>query len=127
MVYPVAAQMVGQFDDCGGVFAFASGLFYRGLSPAQAIELVYRDFAFDDHADIRIYWVFADLRATQLLGRATVACNLAEAVPLVGSHIGYFLRGGPEIGENTLTRFFMLHIGVLPTVMFFLLGPSRFF
>lgn len=57
---------------------------------------------------------------------ATVACNLAEAVPLVGSHIGYFLRGGPEIGENTLTRFFMLHIGVLPTVMFFLLGLHVF-
>ncbi len=57
---------------------------------------------------------------------ATVACNLAEAVPLVGAHIGHFLRGGPEIGENTLTRFFMLHIGVLPTAMFFFLGLHIF-
>ena len=57
---------------------------------------------------------------------ATVACNLAEAVPLVGPHIGYFLRGGPQIGENTLTRFFILHIGVLPTVMFLLLGLHVF-
>ena len=47
---------------------------------------------------------------------ATVACNLAAAVPLVGPWVGYFLRGGAEIGENTLTRFFILHIGVLPTV-----------
>ncbi len=53
---------------------------------------------------------------------ATVAANLAEATPLVGSWLGYFLRGGPTIGENTLTRFFVLHIGVLPTVAFILIG-----
>ena len=53
---------------------------------------------------------------------ATVAANLAEAVPLVGPYIGHFLRGGPEVGENTLTRFFILHIGVLPTVAFLLIG-----
>lgn len=53
---------------------------------------------------------------------ATVATNLAEAVPLIGPYLGYFLRGGPEISENTLTRFFILHIGILPTVAFLLLG-----
>ena len=41
---------------------------------------------------------------------ATVATNLAEAVPFVGPFIAHFLRGGPEVGENTLTRFFILHI-----------------
>ncbi len=53
---------------------------------------------------------------------ATVACNLAEAIPLIGSTVAYFLRGGPVVGENTLTRFYILHIGVLPTVMFILLA-----
>lgn len=53
---------------------------------------------------------------------ATVATNLAEAVPLIGAWIAYFLRGGPEVGENTLTRFFVLHIGVLPTVAFILIA-----
>jgi ubiquinol-cytochrome c reductase cytochrome b subunit/cytochrome b6 len=53
---------------------------------------------------------------------ATVATNLADAVPLVGPWIAFFLRGGPEIGENTLTRFFILHIGVLPTVAFVLIA-----
>lgn len=53
---------------------------------------------------------------------ATVASNLAEAVPLVGHWLGYFLRGGPEVGENTLTRFFILHIGVLPTLAFLLIS-----
>jgi quinol-cytochrome oxidoreductase complex cytochrome b subunit len=53
---------------------------------------------------------------------ATVACNLAEAVPVVGPYISYFLRGGPEVGENTLTRFFILHIGALPTAAFVLVA-----
>lgn len=53
---------------------------------------------------------------------ATVACNLAEAIPVIGPTVAYFLRGGPTVGENTLTRFFILHIGVLPTVIFILLA-----
>jgi len=53
---------------------------------------------------------------------ATVATNLTEAVPIVGHTLAYFLRGGPVIGDNTLTRFFMLHIGVLPTLAFILIG-----
>lgn len=53
---------------------------------------------------------------------ATVACNLAEAVPIIGPTIGYFLRGGPEIGPATLTRFYVLHIGFLPTVAVILIG-----
>lgn len=53
---------------------------------------------------------------------ATVATNLAEAVPLVGGWLGYFMRGGPEVGEETLTRFFILHIGILPTAILALLA-----
>ncbi len=53
---------------------------------------------------------------------ATVAANIAEAVPVIGGWLGYFLRGGPEVGPNTLTRFFILHIGVLPTVAFVLIA-----
>jgi quinol-cytochrome oxidoreductase complex cytochrome b subunit len=52
---------------------------------------------------------------------ATVASNLMEAVPLIGPYLAYFMRGGPEVGEQTLTRFFILHIGVLPTVVVILL------
>jgi len=53
---------------------------------------------------------------------ATVACNLAEAIPLIGSHASYFLRGGAEIGPNTLTRFYILHVGVLPVLSILLLS-----
>ena len=53
---------------------------------------------------------------------ATVATNLAEAVPLAGPWMAHFLRGGAEVGGATLTRFYILHIGVLPTVAFALLA-----
>ncbi len=53
---------------------------------------------------------------------ATVAGNLTEAAPLVGPALARFIRGGEEISANTLTRFHVLHIGVLPTIMFVLLA-----
>ena len=52
----------------------------------------------------------------------TVAGNITEAVPLIGPALADFIRGGPKVGEATLTRMFVFHIGVLPTVMFLLLG-----
>jgi len=57
---------------------------------------------------------------------SVVGTNIAEATPLVGPYIARFLRGGDEIGPNTLTRFFVLHIGVLPTVIVLLLGLHIF-
>ncbi len=51
----------------------------------------------------------------------TVAGNLTEAVPLIGAQLSRLLRGGEVIGDNTLTRFFILHIGILPTVITLLL------
>ena len=46
---------------------------------------------------------------------ATVAGNMMEAVPWVGEYLARMLRGGETVGDNTLTRFYILHIGVLPT------------
>ena len=40
---------------------------------------------------------------------------------MIGDTLGSFIRGGAEVGPNTLTRFFVLHIGVLPTAMVLLL------
>ena len=52
----------------------------------------------------------------------TVAANLVQALPLAGPAAAHLLRGGEEVGANTLTRLFILHIGVLPTAAFLLLG-----
>ena len=53
---------------------------------------------------------------------ATVAGNLTEAVPVAGPYLARLLRGGEMVGDNTLTRFFILHIGILPALMTALLG-----
>ena len=53
---------------------------------------------------------------------SVVGTNIAEATPVIGKWIADFMRGGPEVGANTLTRFYVLHIGVLPTLMFMLLA-----
>lgn len=53
---------------------------------------------------------------------AVVGTNIAEATPFIGEMLANFIRGGEEVGDNTLTRFFVLHIGVLPTVMVLLLA-----
>lgn len=53
---------------------------------------------------------------------ATVASNITSAVPVVGPIMANLIRGGEQIGPATLTRFFILHIGVLPTVLIALLA-----
>ncbi|MFQ5651500.1 MAG: cytochrome bc complex cytochrome b subunit [bacterium] len=53
---------------------------------------------------------------------AVVGTNIAAATPLVGDMLASFIRGGPEVNDNTLTRFFVLHIGVLPTAVVLLLA-----
>ena len=52
---------------------------------------------------------------------ATVAGNLTEAVPLVGPVLARLLRGGSTVADSTLTRFYIFHIGVLPTAITLLL------
>ncbi|MDQ7062968.1 MAG: cytochrome bc complex cytochrome b subunit [candidate division KSB1 bacterium] len=51
----------------------------------------------------------------------TVGTNFFKAVPLVGNTVLNFLRGGENVNPNTLTRFFTIHIGLLPPVMTFLI------
>jgi len=52
----------------------------------------------------------------------TVAGNITEAVPVIGPVLADFIRGGSKIGEATLPRIFVFHIGVLPTLMIGLLA-----
>lgn len=47
----------------------------------------------------------------------TVGTQIAGAVPLIGGYIQDFLRGGPDLSALTLSRFFDVHIMVLPATL----------
>ncbi|MFQ6077884.1 MAG: cytochrome b N-terminal domain-containing protein [Thermodesulfobacteriota bacterium] len=51
----------------------------------------------------------------------TVATDGAGAIPLIGDQLKYLIRGGPEVSQLTLTRFFALHVVILPGAMFIFL------
>lgn len=45
-----------------------------------------------------------------------VGTDIAGAVPLVGEQIVRFMRGGPDVSGATLTRFYGVHVAVLPAI-----------
>jgi len=48
---------------------------------------------------------------------ATVGSNMVGEVPLIGNLLLAWLRGGSDVGTNTLTRFYTLHVWVLPILI----------
>lgn len=52
---------------------------------------------------------------------ATVAANISDAAPLVGGLAKQMLLGGDAYNERTLPRFYILHVGVMPTAMILLI------
>jgi quinol-cytochrome oxidoreductase complex cytochrome b subunit len=59
--------------------------------------------------DQRAYWA------------TTVGTEMAHSVPLVGKYLAAMLRGGDVIGQPTVSRFYTLHVIVLPWAVAFLL------
>ncbi|HSC92772.1 MAG TPA: cytochrome b N-terminal domain-containing protein [Gaiellaceae bacterium] len=51
-----------------------------------------------------------------------VGININATAPFLGPFIAQFLQGGPEIGPDTLTRFYSLHMLVLPGAIIALIG-----
>jgi quinol---cytochrome c reductase cytochrome b subunit, bacillus type len=51
-----------------------------------------------------------------------VGINLNGTAPFLGPFIAQFLRGGQEIGADTLTRFYSLHMLVIPGAIIGLIG-----
>jgi quinol-cytochrome oxidoreductase complex cytochrome b subunit len=52
----------------------------------------------------------------------TVGTNLVHYVPLLGGKLQDLLIGGPQVGQNTLLRFYALHVAVLPMLIGLLLA-----
>jgi quinol-cytochrome oxidoreductase complex cytochrome b subunit/mono/diheme cytochrome c family protein len=46
-----------------------------------------------------------------------VATNIAGNLPAVGPFLQKVIIGGPEYGNATLTRFYTMHVGILPPLM----------
>ena len=53
---------------------------------------------------------------------ATVAANISDAVPVLGSFAKQMLLAGDTYNERTLSRFYILHAAVLPTTIIVLVA-----
>ena len=51
-----------------------------------------------------------------------VGTGIAGATPFIGEWIADFMRGGSEIGQNTLTRFYLFHVVLLPFLLMVTVG-----
>jgi ubiquinol-cytochrome c reductase cytochrome b subunit len=56
----------------------------------------------------------------------TVVTSMSTALPLIGEPIVHILRGGDHITTTTLSRFFALHVAVLPPIFLALIGIHLF-
>jgi menaquinol-cytochrome c reductase cytochrome b subunit len=55
-----------------------------------------------------------------------VSANISGMGPLVGPYLADFLRGGPEFGVTTLSRFYILHMLILPGAIAALIGAHLY-
>lgn len=51
----------------------------------------------------------------------TIFTNMLGYFPVVGQHLVTMLRGGSEVGQNTLSNFFVLHVALIPGFLLFLI------
>jgi menaquinol-cytochrome c reductase cytochrome b subunit len=55
-----------------------------------------------------------------------VAANITASGPLVGPYLGDFLRGGAEFGATTLSRFYAIHMLLVPGAIIALIGAHLY-
>jgi quinol-cytochrome oxidoreductase complex cytochrome b subunit len=55
-----------------------------------------------------------------------VAANITASGPIVGPYLGDFLRGGAEFGATTLSRFYAIHMMMIPGAIAALIGAHLF-
>lgn len=56
------------------------------------------------------------------LAATKVGTDIPKAIPVVGAWATKLLRGGDDVTGDTLARFFILHVSVLPLLIFVVLG-----
>ena len=65
--------------------------------------------------DQRAYWA------------STVGVEVNASAPFIGPYLADFLRGGPEFGAATLSRFYALHMLLLPGLIIVLVTAHLYF
>jgi quinol---cytochrome c reductase cytochrome b subunit, bacillus type len=55
-----------------------------------------------------------------------VASNITASGPFVGPYLADFLRGGPDFGATTLSRFYSIHMLLVPGLMAGLIGAHLY-
>jgi quinol-cytochrome oxidoreductase complex cytochrome b subunit len=55
-----------------------------------------------------------------------VANNITGTGPVVGPYLADFLRAGPEIGATTLSRFYAIHMLLVPGLIIALIGAHLY-
>jgi len=56
------------------------------------------------------------------LWAVTIGASMAEATPVIGEQVNLIFRGAPELGANGLLRFYLLHVLLLPALLFVFTG-----
>ena len=64
--------------------------------------------------DQRSYWA------------TVVAANITASGPMMGPYLGDFMRGGAEFGATTLSRFYSIHMLLIPGLMAALIGAHLY-
>lgn len=101
------------------VFAWAAYKYPRELNwvIGSLLFFVVLAFAFTGYLlpwDAKAYWA------------TVVGTNIAGQAPFIGGAVLEFLRGGAQLGAVTLTRFYGIHVWVLPAALFGLVGIHLF-
>jgi quinol-cytochrome oxidoreductase complex cytochrome b subunit len=55
-----------------------------------------------------------------------IGLDVASKLPVLGSAVAYMLRGGDSISQATISRFFVIHVAILPALLLLLLGAHLF-
>ena len=108
------------FLHMGRTFFFGAYKYPRELNWIIGVVLVILTFVMSLTGyllpfDQRSYWA------------TIVSANISGMGPLVGPYLADFLRGGPEFGVTTLSRFYAIHMLLLPGVIAALIGAHLYF
>ncbi|MBI2684102.1 MAG: cytochrome b N-terminal domain-containing protein [Actinobacteria bacterium] len=110
-----SAMIVVVFLHMGRVFFFGSYKYPRELTwVTGALLLVMTMFM-----GLTGYLLVWDQKA---YWATVVAVNITASAPIIGPYLGNILKAGPEFGPNTLSRFYSIHMLLIPGGMATFIG-----